>query len=261
MSAKFALDLIFYCSGILPGLLFTILSVIQVKRLIQRIKWVYNDWLIITWLISYLCVFVLLIAYIIISLISSKNLNDTRWILYNIMWFFLRMFEVLSMSYPVLLIIYYTKLGDLQKNKPFEEVKRSINRLEVTVIVTISIALLIHLMITTVPNIVIYAYPDWDVFEDWKEDTSKFNDSWKVFNYIRKYALYYYQVFNITLWIIQALVFWHIKKTMKTKLFYYYQRAMKELRILLISHISLLALNTLLNFGFLFVENGYSFYL
>ena len=70
------------------------------------------------------------------------------------------MFEILSMSYPVLLIIYYTKLGDLQKNKPFEEVKRSINRLEVTVIVTISIALLIHLMITTVPNIVIYAYPD-----------------------------------------------------------------------------------------------------
>ena len=90
---------------------------------------------------------------------SDINLDDTRWITQNIMWFFFRMFELLTMSYPILLIIYYTKLGDLHKNKSFEKVKRSINRLELTVILTISVVLCIHLTISTIPNCIIYADP------------------------------------------------------------------------------------------------------
>ena len=98
-----------------------------------------------------------MILIISFSLAKKDALERYKWISYSIMWFFLRMFEVTSMSYPILLIIYYTKLSDLRNDKPFSEVKRSINRLELAAILTILSILILYLIVATLPNIVIYS--------------------------------------------------------------------------------------------------------
>ena len=135
----------------------------------------------------------------------------------------------------MLLVIYYTKLSDLRNNKAFGEVKKSINRLEIIVMIVILLVLLSYFTICTLPNIVIYADKGCEPLLR-KGDTSDLSQTCIVFNRIRQYAFYYYESLNSALIIILIIVFRHIKKTMKHKLFYYYKTAMKELKVLLISH-------------------------
>ena len=230
------------------------------KRLILKLRWVYNDWLTILSIISYLIMFLFMMANLVLDLIRDSEIERYRWIWFYWWWFFLKTFEVLSISYPILLVIYYTKLSDLRKNKTFNEVKKSINRLELLVIFSIWLILLSYFIIGTLPNIYIYSEEGCKVLPR-KGSNSGYSSSWIAFNKIRDIAFYYYECFNSFLFIIQFVVFNHIKKTMKYKLHFYYQTAMYELRVLLITHGTFIAFTTFLNISFLIGHNSYSFYL
>ena len=261
MGTKIIPEIIFYLWGTVSASILIVLTAIQIRRLINKLKWVYNDWLIITWIFSYLWMFIFMILIISFSLTKKDALEKYKWISYSIMWFFLRMFEVTSMSYPILLIIYYTKLSDLRNDKPFNEVKRSINRLELAAIFTILSILMLYLIVATLPNIVIYSENNWEDIFDKHHKSGSFSLPWKISFHIRTAAFYFYELLNIVLLVIQIMIFRHIKKTMKHKLHYYYELAMKGLKILLFSHLPFLISNTLLNAGFLFGKNDYNFYL
>ena len=76
----------------------------------------------------------------------------------NIMWIFSDIFQILNVVYPILLIIYYTKLSDLKKNKTFAQVKRWINRAEFTLIL-ISTAMIVFTTVDAIlPRILEIAY-------------------------------------------------------------------------------------------------------
>ena len=165
------------------------------------------------------------------------------------------------MTYPILFIIYYTKLSDLRNGKPFSEVKKSINRLELAAIFTIISIITICFISGNIPNIVMYSQKNWDQMPEKVLQSRKTEPSWRKFSHMRKAAFYSYELLNITLLVIQWVIFCYIKKTMKYKLNYYYERAMKGLKILLFSHLPFLISNTLLNAGFLFGKNDYNFYL
>ena len=257
MQADLFLKLIFYFSGIVPWIVFSILSAIEIRRVIQKLRWVYNDWLIITWIISYLGMFISMVIYIIISLLQDKDMWKLRWVSYNFLWFFLRLFEMLTLSYQILLIIYYTKLYGLHRGKSFEQVKRTINRWELFLIVIISFILILQLWLTIIPQIIIYSDKNWKSNSETK-DISKFSTLWILCNRVRGFAFYYYQVMNTIQGVGQCLIVWYVKRTMRNKLYYYYKRAMRELIILLISHLALLISNIVANFGLLDAYISYS---
>ena len=265
MENKTILNVIFYLWGIASIIMFFGLTAIQLKRLIKKLKWVYIDWLVVTWILSYLWMFIFMILTISFSLADNSVNNDEhkkyRWISYSIMWLFIRMFEVVSITYPVLFIIYYTKLSDLRNDKPFNEVKKSINRLELVAILTIILIITICFIIGTIPNIVMYSKKNWHQMLENDSRSRNSNSSWEKFRQLRNAAFYFYELLNIVILVIQGVIFCYIKKTMKYKLNYYYERAMKGLKILLLSHYPFLISNTLLNAGFLTTENDYNFYL
>ena len=96
-----------------------------------------------------------MIPNIAFSLIHDQHPDKYKWMCYYLVWFFLRAFEVLNIVYPILLVIYYTKLYELNHNKTFDQVKRVINRLELIVILIIASILIVYLAIGTVPNFAI----------------------------------------------------------------------------------------------------------
>ena len=260
MQSNIFIELLFYFWGGISGLLFCSIAAIETKRLIKKLKWVYNDWLTIAWIISYLIMFLFMMVNLVLDLIADKAYERYRWIWFYLLWFFLKMFEVLSISYPILLVIYYTKLSDLRENKTFSQVKKSINRLELILLSIIWTVVLSYFLLGTLPNIIIYADEQCEVLPR-KSHNSKFSTRWIVFNKIRDYAFYYYESLNCVLIIIQIVVFMHIRKTMKSKLHYYYKSAMYELKVLLVSHGTFLVFTTLLNIGFLVDHRCYEFYL
>ena len=261
MAKETILNVILYLWGIASIIIFVVLTAIQLKRLRKKLKWVYIDWLVVTWILSYLWMFIFMILTISFSLAEKDELQRYRWISYSIMWLFIRIFQVVSMTYPILFIIYYTKLSDLRNGKPFSEVKKSINRFELAAIFTIISIITICFIFGTIPNIVMYSQKNWDQMLEKVLQSRKTEPSWKKFYHMRKAAFYSYELLNITLLVIQWVIFCYIKKTMKYKLNYYYERAMKGLKILLFSHLPFLISNTLLNAGFLFGKNDYNFYL
>ena len=137
----------------MPLILLSVLTVIQLKRLKRKILWIYSDWLSISSIMSSLIAFMFMKWDIILSLIQSKKLDNYRWISFYWLWVFMKIFELLIMYYPVLLVIYYTKLGGLQNNRTFREVKKSINRLELWGILLLSFLFLPYLMIGIVPHV------------------------------------------------------------------------------------------------------------
>ena len=148
-------DILFYFWGILPLILLSVLTIIQLKRLKRKIWWIYSDWLSISSIMSSLIAFLFMKWGIILSLIQSKKLDNYRWISFYWLWVFMKIFELLTMYYPVLLVIYYTKLGGLQNNRTFREVKKSINRLELWGILLLSFLFILYLMIGIVPHVFI----------------------------------------------------------------------------------------------------------
>ena len=253
------IELIYYAWGISSGLIFAFLTVIQVKRLYQKLTWVYNDLINIISLVVYLAMVLFMMINIILSLMRIDSLERYKWMSYYLQWLFLRMFEILCIFYPILLAIYYTKLCDLN-TRTFDEVKKTINRLELIVILCIALILVTYLIISVLPNFAILIDSNWKLLSQ-KDNFSSFSGRWVFFNKMRNFAFYYYNALNVILFSVQIIVFMHIKRTMKHKLYYYYNSAMHELKVLLFSHIAFLVFNTMLNVSFLISENGYNFYL
>ena len=112
---------VFILTAGLPQILFAILTVLLWRRLIKKIKWVYNDWLIIFWLIVSIIALILSIIYFIWSLFNFSFLSQFGFISYVLMWVFIDMFEILNTVYSVILIVYYSKLSDLKKNKKVDK--------------------------------------------------------------------------------------------------------------------------------------------
>ena len=260
MSSSIYIEWLFYFWGAMSGILFLWVTIIQIRRLIIKLKWIYNDWLTILSIISYLMMYAFMMAYLVLDLIRNPKHDRYRWIWYYLMIFFLKIFEVLSISYPILLVIYYTKLSDLRQNKTFEEVKKSIKRLERFVIFVICLVIVSYLLITTLPKIGIYADKECENIRR-KEHASDMSQRWIVFNKMQDYGLYFGQFLNIALLITQLVIFRHIRRTMKSKLFYYYNTAMNELKVLLFSHGTFTIFAILINFSYLVGFKCHNFYL
>ena len=64
----------------------------------------------------------------------------------------------MNIAYPVLLVVYYTKLSELKENKTFDEVKKSINKQELIIITASAVIIVFHTIISTVPDILMGLY-------------------------------------------------------------------------------------------------------
>ena len=74
------------------------------------------------------------------------------------MWVLLDMFQIINSIYSMLLVVYYSKLSELEENKTFTEVKRWINRLELVLFMIASIFILITAIVSIIPHLVHFAY-------------------------------------------------------------------------------------------------------
>ena len=212
------------------------LVVVLWKRLVERIKWTYNEWLIINWLIS-------AILLLIFQMVQSiwQNFDSSVSVYFGtmswaIMWVFSNMFQVLNAVYPLLLIIYYSKLSDLRK-KTFKQVKTWINRVEFMLIIVSLVIIFVMAFFNLLPRILYISY-------SWNKD-----DSGDMCNVSKKLSdtLYYFAiVFDAFFALAQTLIFLWIKITMRRKLYFFYNRAIKELKIIFVCNEIFLLTNLIL---------------
>ena len=210
------------------------------KTIIRKIRWVYNDWILIIWWISFLLMYLGNLIAFVASFWEDIDAVTVRVLSFWFSWSFLLVFQTMSMVYPILLIIYWHKLSLLNKGVIFYEVKKIINRIELFVIITAIIINIIFAWIQIIPNALIRAYSWVSKVED-KFEKVETNTCSTLFQ-ICYYATYF-DTF-VLLWLIffQTLIYFTLNRIMKRKLHFFYQIVRNDIRKLFIFNIIYLSI-------------------
>ena len=227
----------YYFLSTISIIVFSIFAIIQLQRLIRNLKRQYNDWVIITcWYLFLIYFAVSMVIWITLEVESlpafyvfllANQIDNV--VLYG--------FEILTAIYPLFLIIYCTKLGHLLKGKSFDKVKAKINRLELTILISVIIFLSLYLISWVITTILLITH-------NWAEDLNieEFEDgeckSLSEFNY--KIDLYSDWILAGVLSISQLFLYKKLAHIMRNKLHFYYQILKQNIRILFISNIAFL---------------------
>ena len=151
-------DGIDYIFQVLELILMGSMSYIHLLRIIDKLKWYYNDWIIILCLIWFLLSFLCLLVWYATDFFDSVDSVIISMLTSDLRWVFFFTFEIMNMIYSILLMVYCLKLSSLIRGHTFAEVKKRINRIEIIIILASVVSVTFYLIMTVIITILVKIY-------------------------------------------------------------------------------------------------------
>ena len=215
-------------------LVLIITALIQLIRLIRKIKSQYHDWVYILCWVLYLACFVCAVISHITNQFGSLECVIASTLTTTWGWTFMLGFEMMTTAYPALLILYCSKLSCLLKGGKFDSIKKNINRIEIFVIVFVPALMITSCIFELIVYILLYQNTWYLLGDSVKKNHTASCD--KIFSVGRVLTTYIGPVIIVFLLISQVLIYFKLKKTMKTRLHYFYHKVKKNIKVLFISN-------------------------
>ena len=212
------------------------IAFIQCIRIKKKIKNQYNDWVLIIWWALYVLNFFWRIIVEITSRIKTQNFVTVTVLFFNIQWVCMYGFEIMTIVYPTLLILYCSQLSYLLRDKTFYQVKKKINWNELIILITAFTIQAIYLGIQVVSAIFIRSN-NWYRYQDGKFEKVHSLKWVKLYKINTFTNIYSDLLLAVTLLLMQIMLYLNLIKTMRTKLYYFYQSTKRQIKILFVWNI------------------------
>ena len=220
------------------AILWTVLTIILIIRIVKIIKWQqYIDWVLMAWWMLWLltlftqaCLFVYFWTRY-FTKVKLSRIGVTIWVITdNVIRVFFYGFWLMSILYPILLMVYSSQLRYLNQGHLISVIKKKINFIETSSIIAILLFIVAYFVIYNTIEIIAYK-KDW--IYHLKNENSKF--FWKAMPWINYSQYWIDAIFFTALLIMHVIIYKKLTVVMKTRLHYFYQMTKRKINVLYIS--------------------------
>ena len=223
--------------NIVISLSFTILAIIQLKRMISNFRKPNIDWILVAW--CFLAAAFLILQVIFTGLRYINEISEKAVILivliHNILleWFY--GYLIMVAVYPILLIIYCNKFKKLRNDIPFIKIRREIHCIELLIVVAVLILIIIHFVFFDTLAILIYREQCLDGNGNLDRTKDKLC---KVLHDLNLSEDYFDLTLKLFLLIVNIVVYKKLTTMMLKNLNHFYALTKTKIRVLFISGIA-----------------------